>query len=1503
MLTFLLLHIPPVQSSIGSAVAEALAKKIGSGVSVGRIDIGMFNRLIVDDVTILDQKGKQMVRAARLAVKVDLGELLAGRIRITSAQVFSAHFALYKEDALSPLNFQFMVDSLASRDTTKKSQPIDLAVESFIMRHSSVAYDRLDMPETSGKLNPNHLSVSEVSAYMLLRAFADDTLSLSVKKLAMEEKSGVRLNNLALNLEAGLLGGSLSDLELRLPRSSIVIGEVNTRWDLRGSSPDDDGGEEPRYKWDFSKLRGTIAYQGAIDPSTVTLADISPILPTLSQFTDVISLEARFSGTSTRLSIDHIEMNSPAGDIDIRLAGRIDKKEPYPAWQLDINGIKASTRTVAFFYDNLKGRDFQIPEALVRAGDIALRGNGKGRADGNIVFNGNISSGVGDLWMQAAIDQRGESPDGTSTGMDISGKIATDSIDVGALTANDKLGIFSTDASFTGRIPRDDSLRIDFKRTSLRFQLTASASFNGYTYNGIAIDGSYDSKRVEGSMSIDDPNVGLLASGAFAKQGGTGEVRLSASLSHFLPQSLRLSEKWGEACFSGNILADFTGSNVNDSEGRLSISQFRFVSPTDTCRIDSLTIRSGYDDDTHYVVMDSDFGKGELSGQFHYSTLPVSFTNLLAVHLPSCPALPALKPSADNRFKFSLLIDDTHWLQALAGIDITADQPIEMRGYVDDTQNKIGLDCQLPSVTYNATRYADATLTITTPGDSIRCATRLTRVNAKGNATYLSATASAAHDNLDTDVAWWGEDGNEKVSGQIDAHTSMYVDDNGMKTASTEIQPSKVKIGDKIWEVASEGIIYRKKRIEVGGLSVSNGDQYALVRGVATDSPADTLVAQLKGIEIGYILDLVNFHSVEFTGKASGSAFVVAPFGTMSAWTDITVDDFLFEGGRMGVLTAGVAWNAAEQQIDLHGICDDGADAKTYINGYVAPSRKWLDIDFVADGSYLDFLLGFTSSFISKIDGHAWGKLKLSGPTGSLDLVGKCAVNAKMLISPINCEYTVEGDTLYFVPNEIEFHHAPLRDKDGNIGYVDGQLHHQHLKNLSYDLTVTADNLLAYDFKDFGEDVFYGTVYGTGEMGIHGVSGRMEMDINVTPGKNSSITYNVASADEIDTYQDYIVWHDITNLADTLAPMPDEAGAPMGALPPQAIVETTTDMRLNFLIDMTPDATIRLLMDPRTDDYITLHGDGVIRATYHNKGAFNLFGTYRVIDGTYGITIQEIIRKNFTFTEGSTIVFGGNPFDANLNLQASYTVNGVSLSDLSIGNSYSGNTIRVNCLMNIGGVAQNPQITFDLDMPTVSTDEKQMIKSLINSEEEMNQQVIYLLGIGRFYPQGSNNAQSGREQSETSMAVNSFLSGTLSSQINQLLGSVIKSDNWSFGANISTGDEGWNNAEYEGLISGSMLNNRLLFNGQFGYRDNVATDNTSFIGDFDLRYLLTPNGNIALKVYNQSNDRYFTKSSLNTQGVGVIMKKDFTNLWDMIGWRKKTATTSDSAPKEGEAEQ
>ena len=592
----------------------------------------------------------------------------------------------------------------------------------------------------------------------------------------------------------------------------------------------------------------------------------------------------------------------------------------------------------------------------------------------------------------------------------------------------------------------------------------------------------------------------------------------------------------------------------------------------------------------------------------------------------------------------------------------------------------------------------------------------------------------------------------------------------------------------------------------------------------------------------------------------------------------------------MGVLDVKAAWDNQKKTIDLNAIVTSSPTAFTLVSGYIDPNGVgYIDLDMQATGTPIDFAHSFLHSFADRVVGKADGAVRLYGPLNDVNMTGQLVADAELNVRQLNCTYTLRRDTINFIPDNIELHNMTAYDRDGHTALVNGYLHHRHLTRMTFDINVEAENFLAYDFHDFGDDTFYGTIYGSGSVAIQGRPGRITFDIDATPQPGTVFVYNVSTPDAI-TNQEFIEWEaplsspeEGTNVRQhgNVSPSGNEGGAGAVAAP--------SDIILNFLVNCTPDATIRLLMDSKTGDYITLNGSGAFRANYYNKGSMQIFGTYTVSQGTYNITIQELIKKNFNFQQGGTIVFGGAPFDAQLNLQAQTTVNGVSLSDLNVGRSFSNNTVRVNCLMNISGVANTPHVEFDLAMPTVSADEQQMIRSVINGQQEMNQQVLYLLGIGRFYPQTGNNAtaEGQTQQSQTSLAMQSLLSGTLSSQINSLLKNVVNNNNWNFGANISTGDEGWNNAEYEGLISGRLLNNRLLINGQFGYRDRTTSATPSFIGDFDVRYLLTPNGSIAIKMYNQTNDRYFTRSSLNTQGLGFILKKDFSSLPDLFGIHRR----------------
>lgn len=199
--------------------------------------------------------------------------------------------------------------------------------------------------------------------------------------------------------------------------------------------------------------------------------------------------------------------------------------------------------------------------------------------------------------------------------------------------------------------------------------------------------------------------------------------------------------------------------------------------------------------------------------------------------------------------------------------------------------------------------------------------------------------------------------------------------------------------------------------------------------------------------------------------------------------------------------------------------------------------------------------------------------------------------------------------------------------------------------------------------------------------------------------------------------------------------------------------------------------------------------------------------------------------------------------------------------------------------MNLNGILLRPTIKLGIELPNERDEVQALVRNYLSTDEQMNMQILYLLGIGKFYME--NNT--GERQSSDMMS--SVLSSTLSGQLNNMLSQIIDNNNWNIGTNLSTGEKGWTDMEVEGILSGQLLNNRLIINGNFGYRDNPMA-NTNFVGDFEAEWLLTRSGDVRLKAYNETNDHYYTKTNLTTQGVGVMYKKDFNKWNELFFWNK-----------------
>ena len=1409
LLLIVLMHLPSVQTFLGKEVAEALADKFGTKVEVGKVNLGFFNRIIIDDVMMYDQQGDSLIYASRLSAKIDYMAATQGKISVSSAQIFGLRANLYRQTAKSPANFQFVLDSLASKDTTQH-KPLDLHIGSLIIRRGAIAYNQRDVAPRSGIFLPQHIRVSELSSHILLNHVTDNSIDLLLKKLSFKDESGFKLQSLHFKLQADRQKATLKEFRLLMPRSELVLDDLKATYRFEGK----------RF------IPESLHFEGGIQQSKITFADVASLVPALRHFDDAVFVSSRFSGTAKSISVPSLNLRTGSGSINLQARGSYSHASSHPAWNADIANLNLSPAGVEFLAENL-GSKVKIPKEIQRLGTIHLTGKAKGY-EKVLSAKGNIETDAGNISLQAVKnDDR------------IKASVDTRGVNLGRILDNRKLG------TVVAKIDAHGSMKHIFAKGNI-----ARFDYGNYDFHNIEIDGDYDMKTLRGTASIADPNVNLSVKGDYHL--GSRLYALDAAINHLRPTVLGM--KMHDPSYSLDNIS--ISANNKGKEGHLDV-EAPFV---------SLYAR----------------------GQYDLTTIYGSIMRLVADKLPTIPGISKHAAKGYNDFTLQANITSAEVLQRMFGLPLSLTLPVHINGNISDAEKNVNLYINAPNFSWDGSAFHDANIELNTIGDSLRMEARISQGFPYEKAPVYRLRAAAADNNLSTLLYYANQSSKLPITGKIDARTQFFTSDNGATGVHVTVNPSEIMLGEKKWLLNPADIIYRKNELTVDMLNFSHDDQHIIINGKATPQATDSIVADLKDVDVAYILNLVNFHSVDFAGKASGKAVVKSIFQTPEAYANLDVKDFVFENGPLGTLHAKAAYDNHEGQINIDATAEDGPEHLTVINGYVSPKRNYIDLGIEAHNTSLKFMENFCGSFLNNVEAWCKGKLNVVGDLKNINLVGDVVAHGRMHMKQLGTDYTFNHLRAHAIPDDIQFEGDSIYDshyngKHSHFALIRGGIHHKHLTRLSYDLDIDANNFLGFDTHEFGDDTFYGTVFATGTVGIHGKSGETIIDIDATPEPHSIFVYNVASPDAISAGS-FIHWNDATPyIYRPYSPDSDKDKKK------DSSSNFSSDMRINFLVNTNPNLTLKLMMDDQTGDYITLNGNGVIRANYYNKGGLDMFGNYVVDHGQYKLTIQNIIKKDFDFQPGGTIAFGGDPYNAPLNLQAKYTVNGVPLSDLNIGRSFSSNNIRVDCLMDITGTPGAPKVDFSMDLPTVNSDAKQMIYSVINSQEEMNQQVLYLLGIGRFYTQTKNNqtSEDASQQSQTSLAMQSLLSGTISQQINNVLSSFVNSSNWNFGANISTGNEGFNNAEYEGILSGRLLNNRLLFNGQFGYRDN-ANATQSFIGDFDLRYLIFPNGNLSIHVYNQTNDRYFTRNSLNTQGVGLIMKKDFFNLRDLLGIKKKS---------------
>ena len=1425
----ILLNNKKIQQDAAIHIVGIASTALGTDVDAGRVQFTYPFGITIDNLTVYDLQHDTLAYIASLSLRLKPEKLLKKKVSLTSVRVNSPSIRLYTDSIGAEPNYAFLTALAGNSD-----QPMSFRANSVLIRNGSIRYDLKSAERTDSLFNPNHIGINGLTANLSLKAISSDSVAVIVRKFALTEQSGFRLTR---------------------AKGTVNVGKGHT--DLSGFTFSTPSGE-----FDAKCLTADAGFASALSglpdlnidiKATITGSDYKAFYPKLTSMTTPVTMSLKANGRNGDLNLKALNIQVPDSILDMGMSGTLclDSTFKITGCQFaEAHGI-FSEQLPKWIGNQFEGFSLTIP------GQLSSLGSGSFKAGLNDK-NGDISSTL-ELTSQAgtvicAINGYNGSFTGNVTASDVNLHTVTGNRDLGNCSFTVHTELNKEDKGYSGRF--------NGRISSLRYKR--------YNYRGVNVNGSFNPDLILTDLKFADRNGAINLNAGI----GTGNipfysVKVDADSLNLYAYHLASRDS---LTLTASLTANIIGKNIDEMTGKITVDSLYYADKDGYWSMDNLTLAVGqYNDMIKVTTLYSDFLNATMVGNYRTSQITASFAKACSDALPTIGKLVGNKlnsgsyANALNDFALDVNIENTDFMQKVFHSPVSINKPAHIQmTFVDSKKVYSGL-ISVPDISFNGQNITDARINLNSSDGTCRIDISGAYGEANSEITSVNADFLALSDNVHGNYSWSNQTGS--ISGTATTHTRFirYDRRHGLQSISV-IDTTDITVNGTIWDLSVAQILTDMRKVTVTDFCAGNNNQYLYANGTVSSDSSDVFVLSMKNIDLGHTLNLLRMNnSAQIYGIASGQIFVAGVLSNPAFSGSFKVDDCQFMDSYHGILEAECRWNRRSRQVEIQGNMIDEGISSTGFAGVFIPQDKHLDVSLDANRTDLHFLNHWTKSVFKDLSGRATGNLHMFGDLPGIDMEGEVILeDASFIQEAVNTTFKIKRDTLWFEPGKMLFRDVEFYDEKGHDGILTCILSHEKFKHWKVDMTAdVADMLVFYQPKNEKNDIF-ASVYAEGSMVLkfderNGLA--ISVDARTAPG--TRIGYNPSSG----TVADY----NFLTIVDRGTVNIDEETV-------RQIIPAKKKKKNNFSLDLniecSEDALIEMAM-PSLNGFF--RGNGNVAMKYTPKEGPVINGIYNLSYGQCALSIEDIIRKNFTLMEGSFVRFNGAPLDTEINLQTYHNVNSASIIDLDPSAS-SNNKVHVRCLMGITGNVTDPRVTFDIDMPNGTSEEKAVLASATTTEEQREKQFMYLLALGRFWTDDMNSDRM------TPSAVESIVNNTVSGQISNLLSQVMDNDKITLSSNISassylTNDAtNMSNKELEGILEAHLLNNRLLVNGNFGYRENTINNTSNFIGDFEFKYLLIPDKRgkgISIKGYNKANDKYFSKTTLTTQGVGLVLEKDF----------------------------
>lgn len=1175
---------------------------------------------------------------------------------------------------------------------------------------------------------------------------------------------------------------------------------------------------------------------------------------------------------------------------------------------------------------------FKPPANFERLGAFTFVGTYNLLFGSNHILKGRVNSDIGYGEIDMELD--------LSPGRDdakYSGQLNMHAFDLGVFTGDKNLG----KSTFHFVIKEGShGLKLSAMEANVEGAID-TLNFRGYRYYDIKLDGTVSQSLFEGKINATDPNLYFAFDGTVNLKKDVPEYKFTADIKNIdlkrlklIDQDISVSAKVDQVILTGKTLADLAGvASLREVriEQNLGDSVIHH-------RIDSIRFESNFQaQDFRHFAIRSDIATVNVDGRFNLSRAPRNLLALFSKYYPEFAAQLHLAPYNDSLnikdlYRYALFIKNSKALTKLIDTQLDTIVGVAVNGQVDGVNGITELRAEIPLIKYGATEIRKsvfnwrserdvAGMVIQVPDAKLSKSFRLSPVVFTGN--------------VKRDQVKFGLQTKDTVSiiQSVDLKGVISVVDSLWQI---KFNASKFDLFKQNWAIEEDNYLrLGKDYIDTKNFELLNG-----LRRIWLDSQNDGRGLKLtcSNFDLNFVNEIVPTRGMTYRGNLSDFDIVVEDVFKLENIKVFLATDTVFINNKpygridgnidLASLKAPLEWQIVSRDYNFHLSVAGawhfgGATSPEYTSAYVPRPLKHGEIYSKIEG--VNFPMNILQQFIpgiSETDGrfdiNNVVSGKIAGKNTEIGLDGQALIReGQFKIDYLNTPFYIRNQKVILTDDRIWAGDAKgdtIYDATKtNMAVVKGGLRHNLFKKWRIECEVYSlgSNFVLLDTKKSNNSLYYGKGVGSFRAQFGGTFSRTDIKIDATTGPSTKLYIPLTSESEAKEVN-FINFKPKQDIPLTPTPLKQKRRFTAADL---------KGMSIEMNLTMTDQAEVQLIFDEKAGDILSGRGDGVISMLIRREGDFEMYGDYNIRRGEYLFTLPIIfVNKPFSVANGGHISWYGDPYSAQIDLDATYTettpVYNLIQEEIAIVGTTNqtllqeaNKSTQVNVNMRLYGDLFKPSIDFSLAFPNTSgqiksfTDNK--LRQLSQDQNELNRQVFGLIVFGAFLPPNEFAPQSGAVSSAAVSTVTQFLGSQLSNYLTSIASEFFGNTVSSFDFDIAYKDNSttldlsnpnlFSNRDVQVRFRSGFANDRITIQigSQFGVANNNSAYQSGFQGE-DVVIEIQPlaNRQWRMRAYQRTEPDVIGGGGLRQRyGFGLTFSREYNSFGEMMdgvrGWLRK----------------